>query len=40
MPSISLLSVIPRAPLGLPLVAWIGIAIFVLILVLMFGSML
>lgn len=35
--SISPLSLIPREPFGLPLVAWVGIAIFVIVLLLLFG---
>ncbi|MCL2427618.1 MAG: carbon monoxide dehydrogenase subunit G [Alphaproteobacteria bacterium] len=34
---ISPLSLIPREPLGLPIVAWVGLALFALILLLLFG---
>ena len=37
-PGISLFSLIPKEPYGLPLVAWIGIIIFLAIFVLIFGS--
>jgi hypothetical protein len=39
-PAISMLSLIPREPFGLPMAAWIGGAVFVLILILFFGSLL
>jgi carbon monoxide dehydrogenase subunit G len=38
--AISVWSLIPREPFGLPLAAWIGGAVFVLIILLMLGSML
>jgi carbon monoxide dehydrogenase subunit G len=38
-PSISLLSLIPKEPMGYPLIAWIGAVVFVIIMVLMFGSL-
>lgn len=38
--SIPISALIPREPFGLPLAAWIGGAVFVVILILMFGSML
>jgi uncharacterized protein len=38
--SISLLSLVPREPFGFPIVAWIGGVIFLVILVLIFGSLL
>ncbi len=38
--SIGVLALIPREPLGLPLVAWIGGAIYLFLLVLILGSML
>ena len=37
-PAISLFSLIPKEPYGLPLVAWIGGAIFLVIFALIFGS--
>ncbi len=36
--AISPLSLIPREPFGLPIVAWVGLAIFIFILVLLFGT--
>ena len=36
---VSVLSLIPREPFGLPLVAWIGGAIYLLMLILIIGSM-
>ena len=36
--SIGLLDLVPREPLGLPIVAWIGGLIFLLIFILIFGS--
>jgi len=36
--SISPMSLIPREPFGLPIVAWVGIAIFIFILVLLYGT--
>ncbi len=36
--SISLLDLVPREPLGLPIIAWIGGLIFLLIFILIFGS--
>jgi carbon monoxide dehydrogenase subunit G len=38
-PAISMFSLIPREPFGLPLVAWIGGAIYLLMLILIIGSM-
>ena len=38
--SIGVLALIPREPLGLPIVAWIGGAIYLFMLVLILGSML
>jgi uncharacterized protein len=38
IPSISLLSLIPKEPMGFPRVAWIGGALFLVILVLLYGS--
>jgi carbon monoxide dehydrogenase subunit G len=38
--AISMLSLIPKEPFGLPIAAWIGGGVFVLMLLLMFGSML
>jgi carbon monoxide dehydrogenase subunit G len=38
--AISIFALIPREPLGLPLVAWIGGAIYLFLLVLILGSML
>jgi carbon monoxide dehydrogenase subunit G len=38
-PAISIFALIPREPLGLPLVAWIGGAIYLFMLVLILGSM-
>jgi uncharacterized protein len=38
--AISVWSLIPREPFGLPLAAWVGGAVFVLIILLMLGSML
>ncbi len=37
-PQISLLSLIPREPMGIPIVAWIGGIIFLAIFILIFGS--
>lgn len=37
-PSVSLLALVPKEPFGLPIVAWAGIIIFVLIAILLFGS--
>jgi uncharacterized protein len=39
-PSISVWSLIPREPFGLPLAAWIGGAVFIVMVLLMLGSML
>ena len=39
-PSISLLSMIPKEPFGLPIIAWIGGAICLLIVIMLFGAML
>jgi hypothetical protein len=39
-PAISVWSLIPREPFGLPLAAWIGGAVFVVLMLLMLGSML
>jgi carbon monoxide dehydrogenase subunit G len=39
-PSISIWALIPEEPFGLPIVAWIGMAAFGLMVLLMFGSML
>ena len=38
-PAISILALVPREPLGLPLAAWIGGAIFLFMLILILGSM-
>ena len=38
-PGISVFAMIPREPLGLPLVAWIGAAIYLFMLALILGSM-
>lgn len=38
--AIRLWSIIPKEPLGLPIVAWVGIVAFALILLLIFGSVL
>ena len=38
--SISLLDLLPKEPMGFPLVAWGGGAVFLLILILLFGSLL
>jgi uncharacterized protein len=38
--SVSIWALIPREPFGLPLAAWVGGAVFVIILLLMLGSML
>jgi carbon monoxide dehydrogenase subunit G len=40
VPQISVFDMIPREPFGLPLVAWIGVVIFLLIFILIFGSFL
>jgi hypothetical protein len=37
--AVSVFSLIPREPFGLPLVAWIGGAIYLLMLILIIGSM-
>jgi carbon monoxide dehydrogenase subunit G len=37
-PGISLLALAPRQPFGVPLVGWVGIVLFVLIVLLVFGS--
>jgi hypothetical protein len=37
-PQVSLLDLIPREPFGVPIVAWIGIVIFLLIVALVFGG--
>jgi carbon monoxide dehydrogenase subunit G len=37
-PRLSLLDLVPREPFGVPIVAWIGIIIFLFIVVLVFGS--
>lgn len=37
-PQISVFDLIPRAPLGIPIVGWIGILIFLVIFILIFGS--
>jgi uncharacterized protein len=39
-PTIGILALLPREPLGMPLVAWIGGAIYLFMLVLILGSML
>ncbi len=39
-PQVSLFDLIPREPFGLPVIGWIGIVIFVIILILIFGSFL
>jgi carbon monoxide dehydrogenase subunit G len=40
LPAISFWSLIPREPFGLPIAAWIGGAVFVVMVLLMLGSML
>jgi carbon monoxide dehydrogenase subunit G len=40
LPAISVWSLIPREPFGLPIAAWIGGAVFVVMVLLMLGSML
>jgi hypothetical protein len=37
--AVNVFSLIPREPFGLPLVAWVGGAIYLLILLLVIGSM-
>ena len=37
-PQVSLLDLIPRQPFGLPIIGWIGIVLFLLIFILIFGS--
>ena len=37
-PQVSLLDLIPREPFGLPIIGWIGIVLFLLIFILIFGS--
>jgi carbon monoxide dehydrogenase subunit G len=39
-PQVSVMSMMPREPMGFPLVAWIGAVLFLLILVLLFGGLL
>ncbi|MCW3475018.1 SRPBCC family protein [Limobrevibacterium gyesilva] len=39
-PSVSVLGMLPREPMGFPIIAWIGVALFLAILVLLFGSLL
>ena len=39
-PAISIWSLIPREPFGMPLAAWIGGGVFALMVLLMLGSML
>ena len=39
-PAVGLLEMLPREPFGLPRIAWIGIVIYLAIMVLMFGSIL
>ena len=39
-PQVSLLDLIPREPFGLPIIGWIGIVLFLLIFILIFGSLL
>jgi uncharacterized protein len=39
-PAVSVLGMVPRAPMGFPLVAWIGAALFLIIFILLFGSLL
>jgi carbon monoxide dehydrogenase subunit G len=39
-PKVSLLALMPKEPYGLPLVAWIGMVIYLFIFVLIFGSLL
>jgi carbon monoxide dehydrogenase subunit G len=39
-PAVGLLDVLPREPFGLPRIAWVGIVIYLAIMVLMFGSIL
>ena len=39
MPAISLLAMLPKEPLGFPLVAWGGCAVFVVLMILMFGGL-
>ena len=38
VPQVGLLDLIPRAPLGLPLIGWIGCLVFLAIFILIFGS--
>ena len=38
--AVSIWSLLPREPFGLPLVAWIGLGVYALILLLALGSML
>jgi len=39
-PALGLLDMLPAEPFGLPRIAWVGMAIFLAILILMFGSIL
>jgi len=39
-PALGVLDVLPKEPLGLPRIAWVGIVIFLFIMALMFGSLL
>jgi hypothetical protein len=39
MPAISLWSLLPKEPMGFPLVAWGGCAVFLVLMLLMFGSL-
>jgi hypothetical protein len=39
-PAVGVLDMLPREPFGLPRIAWIGIVIYLAIMVLMFGSIL
>jgi len=40
LPAVGLLDMLPAEPFGLPRIAWVGMAIFLAILILMFGSIL
>ncbi len=39
-PQVSVFDLIPREPFGLPIIGWIGIVLFLLIIILIFGSLL
>ena len=39
-PALSVLDVMPREPFGLPRVAWVGLVIYLFILILVIGSLL